>query len=76
MTFSMEKKGWEGSSYKEFFTTMSEKFKKETADYLLFMEQRHKIATLDYIATLEHDNKMKESTITQLKKELKQLKGE
>lgn len=62
---------WETSAYKEHFAKVSESFRKETADYMVFMEQRHKIATLDYIATLEHANKMAQSRIDHLQKILK-----
>lgn len=62
---------WENSAYQEYFAKISEKFRQETADYLIFMEQRHKIATIDYIATLEHANKMKDSRIEHLMKLLK-----
>lgn len=66
-----EGKGWESSAYKEYYTKISEKFHKETADYLIFMQNRHKIVTMDYIATLEHDNKMKDSRIKHLEEKLK-----
>jgi len=66
-----EDKGWESSSYREYYTKISEKFAKETAEYLAFMRDRHKVATMDYIATLEHDNKMKDSRIKHLEEELK-----
>lgn len=35
----------------------------------------HKVATMDYIATLEHNNKMKDSRIEYLEKELEQIKS-
>lgn len=63
---------WEDSAYKEYYAKISDKFQKETADYLTFMEQRHKVATLDYIAKIEHDNKMKDSRIAHLEKILKE----
>lgn len=62
---------WETSSYKEYFAKISEKFAKETADYLAFMQTRHKVATIEYIATLEAENKMLKSRVGHLENKLK-----
>lgn len=59
---------WETSSYTEFFEAATKKFERETANYLIFMEQRHKVVTVDYIASLEAENKMLKNEIAQLKK--------
>lgn len=66
---------WEKSAYAKNFKLESERFAKETADYMTFMENRHKVVTLDYIATIEHENKMLKSEIEHLKKRLSESKG-
>lgn len=59
---------WEDGSYAEYFAKQRDKFQKETAAYLIFMEERHKIVTLDYIASLENMVKMQKYEIEHLRK--------